>query len=180
MLVLGGISARAYFRTTTKVPPHLPGPAWERLAGKAVHGLMYPMMALIPLTGVAMGYFGGGGIPFLGTRILGKVRAQRDARAPRQSRLAPAQSQGRTYPRSDVLPYIGDIAISCPDIDRQRCLRRPRPAATACFRLLVPSSACSRPLAPAQDDPKKEDMELAKDNVDWHKTLGYSALVADH
>jgi cytochrome b561 len=59
---------------TTKVPKHLPGPAWEKYSAQAVHALMYPLMFSIPATGVLMGYFGGSGIPFFGLRIPGKEK----------------------------------------------------------------------------------------------------------
>jgi len=72
LLVLAGVGARIGLRLTSKMPAAIPVPQWQALAGKATHGLMYPLMAAIPLTGVAMGYWGGGGLPFLGLRIPGK------------------------------------------------------------------------------------------------------------
>ena len=74
LLVLAGVGARVGLRLTSKMPAHLPGPAWQVNAGKAAHAAMYPLMAGIPLLGVAMGYYGGGGLPFLGLRIPGKEK----------------------------------------------------------------------------------------------------------
>ena len=57
MLVLGGVGLRVGLRLRHPVPPHLPGPMWEHIMAKAAHTAMYPMMAMIPLTGVAMAWY---------------------------------------------------------------------------------------------------------------------------
>eukprot|EP00937_MAST-01D_sp_MAST-1D-sp2_P006069 g6069.t1 len=75
LLLLGGIGARVAFRLSSTIPPHLPGPAYQRIAAHGVHGLMYPLMATIPLTGVAMLYYGGSGLDFLGLHIPGSGKA---------------------------------------------------------------------------------------------------------
>lgn len=69
LAVLVGVGARVFYRATTAMPPPIPGALWEKVAAKGAHLALYPLMLAIPLTGVMMGYFGGGGLPFLGLRI---------------------------------------------------------------------------------------------------------------
>jgi len=79
LVVLGSAAYRVGLRATTAIPPHLPGPVWEHLASKAVHGAMYPLMLVIPATGVLMAYYGGGGIPMpFGLRLPGKDSPKED------------------------------------------------------------------------------------------------------
>lgn len=54
---------RIIWRLTHRAPALLPAPAWEHLAARAVHGLLYLFMIGMPLTGY-LGTKGGGG--FLG------------------------------------------------------------------------------------------------------------------
>ena len=51
---------------------HLPGNAgWENSAGSLSHYALYAFMTIMPATGIAMGYFGGKGLPFFYTTIKG-------------------------------------------------------------------------------------------------------------
>jgi superoxide oxidase len=73
---LGTLSAlllapRLAVRLVTKVPNHVPGAAWEVLAGKISHFSLYGFLIAMPVTGVAMGYFGGKGLPLFFTTIPG-------------------------------------------------------------------------------------------------------------
>ena len=59
-------------------PGAVPGPAWERADYANVsHLALYAGMFALPMSGVAMGYFGGKGLPFFWTTIPG---AQGDAK----------------------------------------------------------------------------------------------------
>lgn len=71
LLVLGAIAARSFYRLTTKIPGHLPGSQIEHFGATASHNLLYFFMWFMPLSGVAMGYFGGKGLPFFGMTIPG-------------------------------------------------------------------------------------------------------------
>jgi cytochrome b561 len=71
LVVLAALGGRVFYRMTTKIPAHIPGPAWEHYSSLAVHTIMYPMMFSIPFTGVIMGYYGGGGLPLGPFRIPG-------------------------------------------------------------------------------------------------------------
>lgn len=71
LLMAGAIVPRVAIRLVTKAPSSVPGPAWQALAGKLSHGVLYAMMIILPGTGIAMGYFGGKGLPFFGYKIPG-------------------------------------------------------------------------------------------------------------
>lgn len=71
------LPARVGLRLASKLPAHLPGSTPEIFAGKASHLAMYGFMGVMPATGIAMGYFGGKGLPFFGMTIPG---AQGDAK----------------------------------------------------------------------------------------------------
>ena len=50
----------------------LPGNAsWENMAGSISHYVLYAFMTIMPMTGIAMGYYGGKGLPFFYTTIPG-------------------------------------------------------------------------------------------------------------
>jgi cytochrome b561 len=71
LLMAGAIIPRVAIRLATAVPRHLPGPVWEVMAGKLTHGVLYFMLLFMPMSGIAMGYFGGKGLPFFGMHIPG-------------------------------------------------------------------------------------------------------------
>jgi cytochrome b561 len=45
--------------------------AWENAAGKFTHYLLYGFMTIMPASGIAMGYYGGKGLPFFYTTLPG-------------------------------------------------------------------------------------------------------------
>jgi cytochrome b561 len=49
--VLGLAVVRVLWRLTHRPPALLPAPAWQRMAAQAVHGLLYLVMVLLPLSG---------------------------------------------------------------------------------------------------------------------------------
>jgi len=49
--VLALFAVRALWRLTHAPPPLLPMPAWQRLAAQSLHGFLYLMMVVQPLTG---------------------------------------------------------------------------------------------------------------------------------
>lgn len=71
LLMAGTIVPRLLIRFASRVPEHVPGPKLERLAGNMSHTAMYGFMVFMPVTGIAMGYFGGKGLPFFGYTIPG-------------------------------------------------------------------------------------------------------------
>ena len=51
---------------------HLPGNAgWENALGSISHFALYGFMIIMPVTGIAMGYYGGKGLPFFYTTLPG-------------------------------------------------------------------------------------------------------------
>ena len=49
--------------------------AWENVLAKAGHYGLYAFMTIMPATGIAMGYYGGKGLPFFYTTIPGAATA---------------------------------------------------------------------------------------------------------
>jgi cytochrome b561 len=49
----------------------VPGPAIMQLAANASHVALYGFMVFMPASGIAMGYYGGKGLPFFGYTIPG-------------------------------------------------------------------------------------------------------------
>ena len=69
------IAPRLLMRFVSKTPAHVPGPAVEQLSAQAMHILLYGFMIFMPFSGIAMGYFGGKGLPFFYTTIPGAEKA---------------------------------------------------------------------------------------------------------
>lgn len=65
------VPTRVGIRLASKIPAALPGSAFEHMAANASHIALYGMLIAMPTTGVAMGYFGGKGLPFWTTTIPG-------------------------------------------------------------------------------------------------------------
>ena len=68
---------RITIRLASKSPAHLPGPKIQQLAANASHLLAYFFIVFMPVSGVAMGYYGGKGLPFWFTTIPGAVGEQK-------------------------------------------------------------------------------------------------------
>eukprot|EP00468_Gymnochlora_sp_CCMP2014_P007462 CAMPEP_0167760588 /NCGR_PEP_ID=MMETSP0110_2-20121227/11669_1 /TAXON_ID=629695 /ORGANISM="Gymnochlora sp., Strain CCMP2014" /LENGTH=170 /DNA_ID=CAMNT_0007647115 /DNA_START=94 /DNA_END=606 /DNA_ORIENTATION=+ len=78
LCVAGIVVPRVLLRFTSKLPPHLPGAAWEHLAASATHGMMYVFLIGMPASGIAMGYYGGKGLPFFSYKIPGIPKEKRN------------------------------------------------------------------------------------------------------
>jgi len=57
---------RVVFRVASAAPKGLPGHFLEHLAANLSHVAFYGFMLAMPATGIAMGYYGGKGVPFFG------------------------------------------------------------------------------------------------------------------
>jgi cytochrome b561 len=64
--VLGLAAVRVLWRLTHRAPPLLPAPAWQRRAAHAVHGLLYLVMFLLPLSGWVYSNAAGFPVVYLG------------------------------------------------------------------------------------------------------------------
>ena len=73
LLTLGLLAPRIMARLAAsgKIPPPFPVPTWQEIASKISHATLYGMMIFMPVSGVAMGYFGGKGLPFFVTTLPG-------------------------------------------------------------------------------------------------------------
>jgi len=71
LLMLGVMPVRVAARLAAKSPPPVPGNAFEIMAAKISHGVLYGMMLFMPVSGAAMGYYGGKGLPFFYTTLPG-------------------------------------------------------------------------------------------------------------
>ena len=66
VLVAAMLVPRVLLRLATKAPPAVPGNFFEKLAANISHVSLYGFMLFMPATGLAMGYWGGKGVPFYG------------------------------------------------------------------------------------------------------------------
>ena len=80
-LAAGLLVPRLAVRMLTKAPPAFSNNMLERALGMASHGAMYGFLILMPVTGVAMGYYGGKGLPFFWTTLDGA--AEKDGKTAR-------------------------------------------------------------------------------------------------
>ena len=71
LLSFGLIGPRIVARLLSKAPPSLPGSAIEVFAAKSSHTILYWLMLSMGGSGVAMGYYGGKGLPFFYTTLPG-------------------------------------------------------------------------------------------------------------
>lgn len=65
-------------RFGSKIPAPVAGSSLEVMAAKAGHIALYAFMTFMPITGIAMGYYGGKGLPFFTTTIPGAEKADGD------------------------------------------------------------------------------------------------------
>jgi cytochrome b561 len=70
-LAAGLLVPRLAVRLATKAPPAFSKVAWQKALGMASHAAMYGFLIVMPVTGVAMGYYGGKGLPFFWTTLPG-------------------------------------------------------------------------------------------------------------
>jgi cytochrome b561 len=75
LLSLGFLFPRLALRAVSKIPEHLPGPAWELISAKVTHGLLYAFMIIMPISGTIMGYYSGKGLPFFWKTLDGAPKA---------------------------------------------------------------------------------------------------------
>jgi cytochrome b561 len=74
-LALFLIAPRLIFRVVTKAPKALSDNAIEKALTTAAHAALYALAIFLPVSGAAMGYYGGKGLPFFFTTIPGAEKA---------------------------------------------------------------------------------------------------------
>eukprot|EP00238_Polyblepharides_amylifera_P006292 CAMPEP_0196579076 /NCGR_PEP_ID=MMETSP1081-20130531/17621_1 /TAXON_ID=36882 /ORGANISM="Pyramimonas amylifera, Strain CCMP720" /LENGTH=146 /DNA_ID=CAMNT_0041898527 /DNA_START=333 /DNA_END=773 /DNA_ORIENTATION=+ len=80
VLLMGAIIGRVALRLIAGragVPVLPPGGVLQHLAANASHTALYGFMLAMPTSGIAMGYYGGKGIPFFGYTIPGADKENR-------------------------------------------------------------------------------------------------------
>jgi cytochrome b561 len=78
MVVAPRVAYRLLSRSNYHVAEMVGNSQFENIAGKTVHTLLYGFMIVMPASGIAMGYYGGKGLPFFATTIPGAVVAEGD------------------------------------------------------------------------------------------------------
>mmetsp|Transcript_2044 Transcript_2044/g.3593 ORF Transcript_2044/g.3593 Transcript_2044/m.3593 type:complete len:215 (-) Transcript_2044:328-972(-) len=75
VLAAGMLLPRVALRLGSALPKHIPGPSWETMSANLMHWALYGFMIVMPASGVAMGYYGGKGLPFFFTTLPGAAKA---------------------------------------------------------------------------------------------------------
>lgn len=78
MIVAPRLIYRVYNRVAYKVEEVQGSSAMETIASKVVHYGLYAFMIIMPASGIAMGYYGGKGLPFFYTTFSSPVPANDD------------------------------------------------------------------------------------------------------
>jgi cytochrome b561 len=80
MIVLPRVGYRLFNQSAYKVFP-VEGSKLEHFAASAVHVGLYAFMTIMPFTGIAMGYYGGKGLPFFWTTLPGVVKTDENKKS---------------------------------------------------------------------------------------------------
>lgn len=75
MLVAPRVGYRLLSSSKYKLIPLVGNTPTENILGKITHYLLYGFMIVMPASGIAMGYYGGKGLPFFGTTFASAVPA---------------------------------------------------------------------------------------------------------
>ena len=81
MIVAPRLAYRLLNRPAYNVVALPGGAAWEHVAAKATHYFLYAFMVIMPASGIAMGYYGGKGLPFFTTTLPGVVKTDENKKS---------------------------------------------------------------------------------------------------
>lgn len=95
MLVAPRVAYRVLSRDTYNLQKMVGNSSTENVLGQITHYMLYGFMVIMPASGVAMGYYGGKGLPFFVTTIPGALAANNDETKTRNGQIA---KQVRTVP----------------------------------------------------------------------------------
>ena len=108
-LAAGLLMPRLIFKLTSKSAGAVSQELWVRALAGVSHVSMYGFLTLMPVTGVAMGWFGGKGLPFFNTTLPG---AQGDAKDGKLAGKAfKIHKQFGWYMEMLFLGHIGGVAF---------------------------------------------------------------------
>ena len=71
---------RIAIRLTSKIPKLPEGSGIEHALATVSHWSLYGLMLFMPVSGIAMGYYGGKGLPFFFTTISGAKKENKDGK----------------------------------------------------------------------------------------------------
>ena len=71
---------RIAIRLTSKIPKLPEGSGIEHALANVSHWSLYGLMLFMPVSGIAMGYYGGKGVPFFFTTIPGAKKENKDGK----------------------------------------------------------------------------------------------------
>eukprot|EP00980_Cylindrotheca_fusiformis_P006701 scaffold1398_cov116-Cylindrotheca_fusiformis.AAC.18 len=80
MIVLPRVGYRIFNQSAYKVFP-IEGSKFEHFAASAVHVGLYVFMTVMPVSGIAMGYYGGKGLPFFWTTLPGVTKTEENKKS---------------------------------------------------------------------------------------------------
>ena len=108
-LAAGLLVPRLAIRLISKTPGHVAQEAWAKIAARASHGAMYGFLALMPITGVTMGYFGGKGLPLFTTTLSGASKENVDGKL--AGKAFKLHKQFGWYMEMLFLAHLGGVAF---------------------------------------------------------------------
>jgi 1,2-dihydroxy-3-keto-5-methylthiopentene dioxygenase len=82
LLAAGLLGPRLAIKLASKAPASMNSNPALHAAATAAHTAMYGMLVAMPITGVAMGYYGGKGLPFFWTTVPGAAEADKSIAGP--------------------------------------------------------------------------------------------------
>merc|ERR1712196_302691 len=108
-LAAGLLVPRLVVRAISKNPPSFSKMFAEKLIADVSHTIMCGMLVAMPVTGVAMGYYGGKGLPFFTTTIPGASDDNKDGKLAGQA--FKLHKQIGWYMELLFLGHIGGVAM---------------------------------------------------------------------
>jgi 1,2-dihydroxy-3-keto-5-methylthiopentene dioxygenase len=143
MLVAPRVAYRVLSRDSYNVQKMLGNSSTENVLGTVTHYMLYGFMIVMPASGVAMGYYGGKGLPFFTTTIPGALAAN-DETKKRNGQIA---KQVRSFKLWNVewSGICSFFALILSILCSSSCLQKkefPNPQTAGCVRQV--SHSCTR------------------------------------
>ncbi|OEU20775.1 Ni_hydr_CYTB-domain-containing protein [Fragilariopsis cylindrus CCMP1102] len=81
MIIAPRLAYRIFNRSAYKIEELAGASSIEHILAKISHGGLYAFMAIMPASGIAMGYYGGKGLPFFTTTLPGVVKTDENKKS---------------------------------------------------------------------------------------------------
>lgn len=99
-------------RLVSKIPPKLPGSIVEHLGAVANHAALYATMIFMPATGIAMGMYGGKGLPFFGIATIDGFKKNHGRDGKFAGKMFKLHTQVGYYLQYFIVPlHLGAVAF---------------------------------------------------------------------